>query len=305
MDIFEAIKNEDNQRVIQLLDEGVDVDIRFENGSTPLMFAAQNGNLEIVKLLLERGANVNAKNEIGSTVLMFADQSNNLEIIQLLLGKGANINAEDNNGLNALHYAARYSNSLEIVKLLLESGVNVNAKSKKGNTPLMLAGRNENENYLNIVKLLLDNGANPFDDIKCLNELCNDLINEYRWKRLYQRDIDTASRYSKRTTLPKDIWTLILLNKRQQQLCEKLSSDKNKEILVFFALEMGISITDNMTKGQLCGLISRQLAYGKYSEKAQRDINVFKQDILAMAHKLNIDINRPIDEIVKDLARIF
>ena len=47
-------------------------------------------------------------------------------------------------------------------------------------------------------------------------------------------------------------------------LCQNLSSDKNKEILYLFALELGIVIPDKdkITKGKLCTLISRHLTYG-------------------------------------------
>ena len=35
-----------------------------QNLSTPLMFAAQNGHVDIVRTLVERGADVSAKNKV-------------------------------------------------------------------------------------------------------------------------------------------------------------------------------------------------------------------------------------------------
>ena len=48
------------------------MDIRTVNESTPLMLAAHEGNLEIVKLLVTEGADINAQDDDGNTSLHFA-----------------------------------------------------------------------------------------------------------------------------------------------------------------------------------------------------------------------------------------
>ena len=155
----------------------------------------------------------------------------------------------------------------------------------------------------------MDYGADPFVEIECPTVECEKLIASYRWKRLLTRDLDTAKRYSKNAEikLPKEVWEIILLNKRQQQLCKNLSNERNVEILVFFAAELGIPIQENMTKGKLCGLISRQLAYGKeskYKGFAERDLNKYRKDILIMARKLGIDTTQSTENILKTLSKI-
>jgi len=206
----------------------------------------------------------------------------------------------------------------EEIKLLLENGADVNLKNNDGWTALMLASRNSNtESNIETVKLLLENGADPFilnnrkDALSlCNTEECREIIRSYIWKSLYNRDISTAKKYSKQTPLPADIWELILLNKRQQQLCKDLSSDKNKEILALFAIELNIPINKEMTKAKLCGIISRQLAYGKYySEKSkiytEDKIEKEKNQIKKIARNFGLDVNRPLDEILKDLSFLF
>ena len=68
-----ATENNNLRSVRILINSGVDVNERSEDGMTALIFAAMNGNLEIMEILLEQdGIDVNAANDEGSTALMFA-----------------------------------------------------------------------------------------------------------------------------------------------------------------------------------------------------------------------------------------
>jgi uncharacterized protein len=73
------------QDVRQLLDRGVDVNSRYRDGETALMFAALKGHLNVVKLLLERGAKVNAKDVRGNTALWYAKEKGHTKVSRLLL----------------------------------------------------------------------------------------------------------------------------------------------------------------------------------------------------------------------------
>src|SRR5262245_54176544 len=53
-----AARTGDAVTVTKLLDEGVDVNTKFRYGATALSYAADHGQLEVVKVLLARGANV-------------------------------------------------------------------------------------------------------------------------------------------------------------------------------------------------------------------------------------------------------
>ena len=59
-----------------------------------------------------------------------------------------------------------------------------------------------------------------------------------------------------------------------------------------------------MTKGQLCGLISRQIVYGKLYHKTETEMNTIKKQMIQIAKKFNIDTNRSLDEIIKDISRV-
>jgi ankyrin repeat protein len=72
-----------------LLDEGIDVNTKDNNGMTPLMWAAYKCHLTAVELLLENDADVNAKNNDGKTAFNLAEGGIYTEIIEVLKQGGA------------------------------------------------------------------------------------------------------------------------------------------------------------------------------------------------------------------------
>ena len=58
--------------------------------------------------------------------------------IENYIKKGINVNARNKSKWTALAYACKY-NHLEIVKLLVDSGANVNTTVNVGSTPLLIA----------------------------------------------------------------------------------------------------------------------------------------------------------------------
>jgi serine/threonine-protein phosphatase 6 regulatory ankyrin repeat subunit B len=110
-----------HKRVVEvLLDKGVDVnaiDTTFA-GWTPLITASVRGYAEIVAMLLTRdGILVNAGDEHGRTALIFASNNGYIDIVKLLLDNGANVNAEDKGGNTALIFASNKGHT-DIMELL-------------------------------------------------------------------------------------------------------------------------------------------------------------------------------------------
>ena len=172
--------------------------------------------------------------------------------------------------------AARDGN-IPRIETLLKQGVDVNSKIGLNKlTPLWKAVRYSNKtSSLETVKFLLDKGADPFIlfnnphpqatifDICTTNE-CRKLVSEYMWKYLSTSDHRLmTSLQMQRKDMNKELWEIIIFRKRQQQLCKNLNDEKNKYILLFFAIELGIPVTEEMTKTQLCSIISNQLASGR------------------------------------------
>jgi len=76
-----------------------------ECDSTPLMFAALSGNVELVRLLLKYQGKVNSQNAAGKSALHFAAVGGHVEIIRLLLSSGASCKVHDEQGRSARVYA--------------------------------------------------------------------------------------------------------------------------------------------------------------------------------------------------------
>ena len=101
--LINAAKEGDLKQVQELLDQGVEVDAKNENGITALMEAYGNGHMEIMQLLLEWEADVDARDtRTGTTILMAASTLGQIEIVKLLLEWEADANIKGNNGETAL-----------------------------------------------------------------------------------------------------------------------------------------------------------------------------------------------------------
>lgn len=79
----------------KLIEAGADVNVKQQDGFTPLMGAAQNGNLQMVQLLLDHDADVNARVDkkaqrfADMTALDLAKQANAGQIVSTLQARGA------------------------------------------------------------------------------------------------------------------------------------------------------------------------------------------------------------------------
>ena len=104
--LMHAIANNDRNDVDALLATDVRPDTII-NGNTPLMLAANIGNVDIVNSLLDAGAKVDnsALSSERRSPLMVAISSNNSEVVELLLSRGASVTRKDYRGLTALDHA--------------------------------------------------------------------------------------------------------------------------------------------------------------------------------------------------------
>ncbi|VDK44335.1 unnamed protein product [Anisakis simplex] len=132
----------------------------------PLVIAARNGHLDVVKYLMKKGADVSVKGTVsfdgeviqGAPALWAAAAAGHLSIVRCLVEEGgADINQTTNSNSSPLRGAC-YDGHYEIVKYLVDKGADIELANRHGHTPLMIAAfkmRTE------VVKFLLERGADP------------------------------------------------------------------------------------------------------------------------------------------------
>jgi ankyrin repeat protein len=128
------------------------------DGTTPLHWAAHEGEVAKVDVLLRNGADVNARNRFGSTPLYEAVLEGHTDVIRKLLKAKADPNAANAGGMTVLMIIARTSNA-EAAELLVKAGANVNAtEPTRGQTALIFAAA---QSQPAVVRVLMKGGADP------------------------------------------------------------------------------------------------------------------------------------------------
>lgn len=143
----------------------------IKNCTIPVMAAAKDNDFEFVKESIENGININTKYDFDRTLLMFAAMYNSLEVAKLLIENCADLDTCDSAGDSAICYAAM-NNSYEVAQLLCDAGAKLDFEAIPENpkelfyyehynevphkTPLMYACIN---NSAKIAELLIRKGV--------------------------------------------------------------------------------------------------------------------------------------------------
>jgi ankyrin repeat protein len=142
-----------------LLDSGAEIEARNEDGSTPLIWAAQFAQTDIFELLKSRGAKIGVRDKYGDTPLIVAAcecaearMNSAYDVVRILLDEGADVNARSKDGTTALMNAASGFGDAAIVKLLLDHGANPKLKDRRGNTVLTLARKRQREDKVRLIR---------------------------------------------------------------------------------------------------------------------------------------------------------
>ena len=176
--LIRAVTTGDTETVVDLLDRGVPIDTKDDEGKSLLHWAALGGHVTTMRLFIRRGCDVDSVDGRGLTPLHWAAAMGqtkavrelirmratksvvarncstplhqaalfgHAETVEAMLVEGCAIDVVDSNGATVLHSAAQ-GGHVEVIKVLVDRGCDVNAVSANGYTPLHSAagcGRTE------------------------------------------------------------------------------------------------------------------------------------------------------------------
>jgi len=243
--------------VEDMLNKGISPNTVIDESITPLMYAAQSGQLRICKLLVAKGADVNLSPRNGHTALIAAVKSNNVQVLDFLMEKGALIDLPDIFGRTPIIYAAVYGDSAlceklflykadvsikdyegedalmaavinqhkEIIPYLLSRNANPNTSNKNDVSPLMVATSN---NDYTVIELLLNKGAN-INHISKGGQTPLSIAIEKNDEALLQYLIDKGADVNQRLTFAETPLTIAHYNKIDDFIIETLENDGAKQ----------------------------------------------------------------------------
>lgn len=152
-------------------DEGVDMmkmlldcefsellNLRDDNGQTPLHFAARSFSTAKIEILISHGADIAIVDDYGFSAYLWAVIAGSQTATEYLLSLGTDVNSASADGKSALSWAASLGHS-RIVRLLVDRGADVVAMAH--NTPMVPLEQAAAFGDFATVEVLLEAGADP------------------------------------------------------------------------------------------------------------------------------------------------
>jgi ankyrin repeat protein len=145
-----AIKGDQTEYALSVLEAGASPELANAAGVTPLMAAAFQGNVVVLKSLIARHVALGAIDHLHKPAMVYAAGEGRTEVVALLLDAGVAVNAQ----YDALMWAAGNGHG-DTVRLLLQRGADATLVDDRGKDAAHMAAEG---GYTEITNLLAHGG---------------------------------------------------------------------------------------------------------------------------------------------------
>ena len=153
------------------------------------MRACANGDIDLIRAALEHNKSLaNAKDEKDDTALRKAMWEGRKDIVKLLIDNGANTNIMKQKQLDEFLIIAVMQQKIGMAESLILMGADVNYALPTGVTALLAAIQ---VNDMEIIKLLLKNGADVRKEVNLFDKIYTNAVNFAR----YSAENETLARF--------------------------------------------------------------------------------------------------------------
>jgi ankyrin repeat protein len=150
--LHEACASGNAQLVVELLNNGAQIEQRDDQGLTPLHVAAHHGTLKCVRIVIQQGiivlssfrfdsrffnrsgAKIDVQDQLGRSIAHYCAMHDHLNTLKYLVeDKRIDLTLTDRHGKWPIHYAARYAGK-SVLLYFLRAHLHIDARDQHGNT---------------------------------------------------------------------------------------------------------------------------------------------------------------------------
>ncbi|KAK6360671.1 hypothetical protein TWF730_006805 [Orbilia blumenaviensis] len=133
---------------LALLRAGADPNACNNSGATPMSFAAQTDQEEVLEILINHNGLVNGKDKKGWTPCHYATIGDSIATFKLLISHKADINQVDSLGMTPLHFTITHQSVSIFDYITHHIDADINHVSESKGTPLTYAARKGSEDFV-------------------------------------------------------------------------------------------------------------------------------------------------------------
>jgi hypothetical protein len=151
--VFEAVMLRDMEKLRAAADECTDMNVRDQQGISPVMWSGALGWFEGSEFLAEKGVRLNSKDNRDTTVLMFGSWGGEARTMDLFLRKtkADGLNEVDFDLWSALMYAS-HRGKLAAARMLVAAGADRDLVNDEGKSALYYARENQDKRMIELLE---------------------------------------------------------------------------------------------------------------------------------------------------------